>query len=502
IKSFRYLLSAWGKKIVNDKYILILLGISLLVHLISFNLPREVVFDEVHFGTFVRSYVTGENHFDIHPPLGKLFIVATAKLGAIQLPEDLTTIGQTYNARDLFFLRVFPLLIGIFLPILCYLLMRELTKSQIAAFIAGLLIVFDNALLVQSRFAFLDIPLLFFGFASVWMFLLQERASSIKTKFFLLLATGFLFGISYSIKWTALAMIVPLGLLLWRSFWKDKSFHLLFAKSALILLASLMVYAFGFTIHFALLTKPGPGDAYLEQGFREKPFIEKVILLNKAMYSYNKSISTQHPYASRWNQWPFNQKPIYYWNRVVPEQEKEQTLQRLQELTLELQSDPQRFTEISQEVRELQQKIEWWKGNRQIWLVGNPATWFLGIFAVFAGAVLLALKIITRKPRDISAPTLFLLLASWAASFLPFTPIDRPLFLYHYFFPLLFSLLLAGYIGSWLISRFIPKQRILLSLCIIASVLVAGFLLTAPVSYGWSFDPNGWYHNSILRVLL
>jgi hypothetical protein len=37
--------------------------------------PNSIVFDEIHFGGFVRDYDIGTYFFDIHPPLGKLTLL-------------------------------------------------------------------------------------------------------------------------------------------------------------------------------------------------------------------------------------------------------------------------------------------------------------------------------------------------------------------------------------------------------------------------------------------
>ncbi|MBI2098538.1 MAG: phospholipid carrier-dependent glycosyltransferase [Candidatus Wildermuthbacteria bacterium] len=491
-----------ASKAISTKFLLGVFAFSLLAHIILFNFPSQVVFDEIHFGTFVRSYTTGEYYFDIHPPLGKLLIAGTAELGGIQLPSDLTRIGQPYEPKDLFFLRIFPLLTGILLPLLIYLLALELTKSTWTAFLAGCMVAFENALLLQSRFAFLDIPLLFFGFAALFAFLRQEHTRNIRIKLLLLLAAGFLFGASYSIKWTALALLVPLSIIALYSFWQSRSLKWFAVKIGIILTASLAVYVLSFAIHFALLTQPGPGDAFFETGFRQKPFFEKFLSLNKVMYSSNKSIQTQHPYQSSWYQWPLNQKPIFYWDFIMPESERQEAAQRLQELTLQLQSNPQNIGEISAEISHLQTEITSWQGKRQIWLLGNPIVWFASLLSLVGGIVLLFAKVFTKRPRDISALLLFVLLLSWLTSYAPFALINRPLFLYHYFFPLLFSILLASYSISWLIKKLIPSRYQLTTVLLFSGIIALGFLLVSPVTYGLVFAPEGWYSQTILKLFL
>jgi len=450
-----------ASKAISNKFLLGVFAFSLLAHIILFNFPSQVVFDEIHFGTFVRSYTTGEYYFDIHPPLGKLLIAGTAELSGIQLPSDLTRIGQPYEPKDLFSLRIFPLLTGILLPLLIYLLAFELTKSTWTAFLAGCMVAFENALLLQSRFAFLDIPLLFFGFAALFIFLLQEHTSNIRTKLLLLLAAGFLFGASSSIKWTALSLLVPLSLIALYSFWQSRSLKWFAVKIGIVLAGSFTVYVLSFAIHFALLTQPGSGDAFFETGFRQKPFFEKFLALNEAMYSYNKNIQAQHPYASSWYRWPLNLKPIFYWNSSASEER-----------------------------------------TQQIWLLGNPIVWFASLLSLIGGIVLLFAKVFTKKPRDISALLLFLLLIGWITSYAPFALINRPLFLYHYFFPLLFSILLASYIISWLIKKLIPSRYQFTAVLLFSGIIALSFLLISPMTYGLGFASDGWYAQTILKLFL
>ena len=46
--------------------------------------PNQVVFDELHFGSFASRYFTGEYFFDIHPPLGKMLIALAAWIGGFE----------------------------------------------------------------------------------------------------------------------------------------------------------------------------------------------------------------------------------------------------------------------------------------------------------------------------------------------------------------------------------------------------------------------------------
>ena len=53
---------------------------ALALRLFRISEPRQVVFDEVHFGGFASHYLKGTYFFDVHPPLGKMII---AGIGAV-----------------------------------------------------------------------------------------------------------------------------------------------------------------------------------------------------------------------------------------------------------------------------------------------------------------------------------------------------------------------------------------------------------------------------------
>lgn len=54
--------------------------VALALRLFRISEPRQVVFDEVHFGGFASNYLKGTYFFDVHPPLGKMII---AGIGAV-----------------------------------------------------------------------------------------------------------------------------------------------------------------------------------------------------------------------------------------------------------------------------------------------------------------------------------------------------------------------------------------------------------------------------------
>ena len=59
--------------------------------------PRQVVFDEVHFGGFASHYLKGTYFFDVHPPLGKLIIAGIGHFYGYKGTFAFKDIGDAYE---------------------------------------------------------------------------------------------------------------------------------------------------------------------------------------------------------------------------------------------------------------------------------------------------------------------------------------------------------------------------------------------------------------------
>ena len=118
--------------------------------------PKQVVFDEVHFGKFINGYLTGNYYFDIHPPLGKLIVTFGAIIGGFNPEFGFGRISENYPDYSFIFLRLFPNLFGALLPVSVYYFVLSIKGSRVCGLLAGLAIVFENAILTQSHFILLD----------------------------------------------------------------------------------------------------------------------------------------------------------------------------------------------------------------------------------------------------------------------------------------------------------------------------------------------------------
>src|SRR3989338_7204657 len=198
----------------NKKIILLILGLSALTHFAFFGHPNQTVFDEVHFGKFISGYFTGQYFFDIHPPLGKLLISGMGYLTGFAPGFSFAKIGETFPNKDYLWLRFLPTLAGTLLPLIIFLLAKELGFSKKASLLAGILIIFENALTVQSRLILLDSFLLLFGFSSLLFYLKYRQTNQVihtqgstlrRDGLKFLILTGLMAGLTASVKWTGFA---------------------------------------------------------------------------------------------------------------------------------------------------------------------------------------------------------------------------------------------------------------------------------------------------------
>jgi len=461
----------------NKLAISIILGLSIATHFIFFGLPKETVFDEVHFGKFVSAYFSHEYYFDIHPPLGKLLIAGVGRIVNFSPEFDFSQIGEKYNNNKYMALRLLPTLAGILLPLIIYLLCLEIRFKRRTALLAGLLIVLENSILIQSRLILMDAFLILFGFTALFFYFKFQN----KNKLYYLLLAGIFSSLSFSIKWTGVAflgIIIILELLRWfrnikintnktperlsQDDWSEN--EVLFSRKDSRILRGLiriyrnflpsvlflviipaLIYFSIFVIHFSLLAKSGTGDAFMTPAFQADlignpnqddisighiGILNKFLELNEQMYISNRNLTATHAYSSKWYTWPLMIRPIYYW--------------------------------VS--------------GNAKIYFLGNPTIWWLSTMAVIFAIIYSVFNKFQDKTSN-------LLLGMYLASFLPFIFIGRVMFLYHYMSALIFAIMLLAYNISQS-----SNNKWVYSMLIVVSIIT--FIYFAPLTYGLPITPN------------
>jgi len=424
--------------------ILILSIISIFNHFRNFGFPKAVVFDEVHFGNFISSYIDGKYFFDIHPPFAKLIYVFFGKIIGLLDNADFSKIGNILP-DDFIFLRILPIIAGILLPIVIYKICLRLNFSKISALTVGVLISLENSLIVQSRFILLDAFLLIFGFSAILFYLVFTKAKKRWRKIlYFILSAVFIAG-AVGTKWTGLSFLAIIFLLeilrIRAGFLKD--FKKYFLRAFAFLAIITVIYTASFYIHFKLLPNSGPGDAFMVKDFRNLSFLGNFVDANLEMYRANARLDAKHPYSSKWYTWPFMQRPIYFWQNSagLPEGQTE-----------------------------------------RIYSIGNPFIYGLALLSVVVFLFYLIFVAVFKRAlfTGEDKKVLVFLSAGYLLNLLPFIFIGRVMFLYHYETALVFAIMSLAF---WMDKIKAKKWKILVAISLI--IISAGFYMYfSPLTYG------------------
>ena len=260
--------------------------LSVIVRLAMIDNPGVVVFDEVHFGGFAAKYLRGEFFFDLHPPLARLLVTLSGWLSGFKGDFNFHDIGVEYKRHGVPYIgmRTFSGVFGVATVPFAFLTVLALGGSRIAAISAALLVLFENALVTQSRLILLDSYLIFFTAASLMCWSLfarldRKRETQWTWQWWTCLSlTGVNLGCAASCKWVGLFTVASVGLQvifgLWRVWcntlipMKDIAKAFL-ARALCLILIPAVVYISTFWVHFRLLSEFSPTAASFTLQFQQ-----------------------------------------------------------------------------------------------------------------------------------------------------------------------------------------------------------------------------------------
>eukprot|EP01135_Chromosphaera_perkinsii_P002328 Nk52_evm114s221 gene=Nk52_evmTU114s221 len=268
------------KKIIGGA----LFAAAILTRFYRISLPHNVVFDEVHFGGMASQYLQRRFFFDVHPPLGKLIFAFAGWIMGYEGEYTFKEIGMDYLRSDVevpyIAMRSFAAFMNACIVPMTFFSMLEFGFTFWGSLIAGIMVLFENSFVTQSRLILLDSALIFFGACTIFA---QARFSNLRrypfsTSWWKWLAmVGIGLGLTVSVKWVGLFLIALIGIHtikdLWRLLAETKNdfgewlLHF-WARAVCLILLPVVVYVFIFCIHFSILTISGPGNNFMSQDFR------------------------------------------------------------------------------------------------------------------------------------------------------------------------------------------------------------------------------------------
>jgi len=404
--------------------VLFLLALSYFTFVHNFWQPPALFWDENYHIASAQKYLNSVFFMEPHPPLGKLMIAVGEALTHANA-ENNQFIGTDYATNppvgfSFFGYRLFPVLLAWLTTPIIFGIFFLVTRKHLWALFLSFLYVFDNALIVHSRSAMLESTLLFFGALTLMAFLMIMQNKEDKKK---LAQASVLFGASFAAALATKAfallfvMLIPFVLYaLWpnmRSFWRF---------TWMSALAFAVVYVGVWHIHFSLgrTINPTLPDAGYYQASEEYtsilthgqsgsvfaiPWMLRDSLNFVSHYQAGVprlDLCKNDENGSPWFLWPFGGRAISYrWE--TPDGD----------------------------------------AYKYLYLVSNPIGWFMGLTGILLAFVLLAGSVffpagahLKQRPLIVTFFTLYVCYMTAVST------IDRVMYLYHYFLPLLFSFIL------------------------------------------------------------
>lgn len=448
---------------------------ALLLRLWRIHYPPSVVFDEVHFLRFVRAYYMGEYYFDIHPPLGKLILLAVTYIFCGPPEHSFKRNGESFKEQKYVPLRVTSALFGAAVPPLTYAIARQMGLSVWASLFAAAVQVVEHLSMIESRLVLMDAQLMAFMALCLYCALRMWSKPPGK-RWSLVIATALSGAAALSVKWTSLTTpaLVAIVSLIGLPFPQQP---LRVEEIGVAGGIAITFYTFMFWIHFRLLPKSGRGDPFMRREFQETlignkfykkdargpGFFVNFLYLNFEMYVANKGIKARHRWESKWWQWIINKRGLLYHNEPKTG------------------SDDEAFVE-------------------KIYLIVNPAVTVITCvslltFVIFA--VVWAIrkwrrkapvkKSIERRRTEAFIVRGWFLFSGYIFNILPYIEVARCTFLYHYLPALFYAILSVSNLIDVIPS--LKVQRVVF-LLLFAFVLTA-FIIWKPWIYSSSLFDDG-----------
>lgn len=270
--------------ITNNNAIIIfsLTFLAFIVRIWGISFPNNVVFDELHTGSYINKYINGAYFVDIHPPLGKLIYSFTAWHFGYDATFNFERTDQPFAPSVPYtaFRGLSAFLSSLTIP-LGYRTLEKLGAPGSASVLASLLLICENSFVVQNRFFLTDSILLFFISFSIyeWIsFISIPKKEEFTFKWYTtLLFAGASLGAAISVRFCASYAILTVGSILLINLWyilgdlerspKDL-FANIFVRLVGVSAIPLIVYLLTFTIHLHFLSNTGSGTSFMTQEFQ------------------------------------------------------------------------------------------------------------------------------------------------------------------------------------------------------------------------------------------
>ncbi len=411
----------WSKQ--TWLFMLFVLLLSYFTYFHRYWQPQAVFWDENYHIAAAQKYLNHVYFMEQHPPLGKLLIAGgewllhpnertDQYLGtdyATNFPPEFSFAGYRFSSAFLAWMTA-PLFFLLFLLIF---------RNPIPSTLLSFLYIFDNALIVHSRGAMLEGPLMFFSVGMMLLFfLLREFHTRPRLFWTYSLLFGAMFGAILTTKLLGLLFILLMpafAVTLWPNVRKILTF------SGLFFVGFAIVYISVWQVHFALGKKimtTLPDGGYYQASQEYKTIIHAGTM--GSLLNFPVMIRDSLLYV-----------PFY--SKGVP---------RLDLCKKDENGSPSFFWPFGARTINYRWETPDGQSYKYLYLVANPVVWW-GTFLVilFAGSMLLSRVFNPTTEKLKNGYLLLVFMGLYVAFFVGISRIDRVLYMYHYF-----SALLIGFV--------------------------------------------------------
>ena len=425
--------------------IAIIVGLALGLRFWQLGRFDALVFDEVYFVNFAERYRQGIAPLDAHPPLGKYIIAASIQIATwLKFDSETTAIGGSpfgYRQANALFGSLIPVVVIYLSHTIAGQSSRLKTAHQwIFALMSGLFVSIDGLFIVESRYALLNVYVVFFGLLSHCLWLKK-----------LPVASGVSLGMAIATKWNGLGYL--LSLVIWETHraiarkslsrqQKDKTRESTAKKLTMLVLIAFLTYSLIWWPHLYLVK-------------------ENIFSVHAYLIQFHQQIGAGgHSACSKWYSWPLLIRPITYWYSSTHSQ--------------------------SYTVSNL--------GNPALWLFSTSAIFLLSINFLLQAKRSLLNRLSTAKsaPRSTALPTsanqpingnlAAYLAIAYLCDWIPWLVVQRCTFNYLYMPAAIFSFMALAYLLSiWLTS---PAKAHRVSASIVLSLIAIAFIFWLPLTLG------------------
>ncbi|XP_040581656.1 protein O-mannosyl-transferase 2 [Lepeophtheirus salmonis] len=258
----------------------LILALTLWTRFYNVQEPAWVCWDETHFGKMGSWYINRTFFFDVHPPLGKMFIGGVGWLTGYNGTFPFEKPGDRYLDHSYLGMRIACTFLGACIVPFSFATVWEMTKSLQASILAGLFTIFDIGLITLNQYILLDPILLFFISASTYTtfkFRTYDSKAFSASWWFWLTLTGICIGGAISVKFVGLFIVLLVGLNTIEQLWNvlgdlEKPFsytvkHFL-ARALCLIVLPVCLYISFFFVHLNVLYKSGNGDGHFSSSFQ------------------------------------------------------------------------------------------------------------------------------------------------------------------------------------------------------------------------------------------